>query len=132
VAGLLSLAIKVGKILEKYIGDVKSAPREVCDLRTEVSALCHVLKTLEMSLKSGEMARSFFDEKSSLLALLKASERHIEDVNQKLKKLQSDSKISEIAVRIVWPFHKDECREITVALNRYAQTLSFLLTASNR
>jgi hypothetical protein len=85
-----------------------------------------------MSLKSGEMARSFFNEKSSLLALLKASERPIEDVNKKLKKLQSDSKISEIAVRVVWPFHNDECREITVVLNRYAQTLSFLLTASNR
>lgn len=36
VAGFLSLAIEISKILTAYVGDARSAPEEACNLLLEI------------------------------------------------------------------------------------------------
>jgi hypothetical protein len=44
VAGFLSLAMEISRILTAYIGNVKSAPDDAHNLLKEILALCHVLE----------------------------------------------------------------------------------------
>jgi hypothetical protein len=44
VAGFLSLALEISKILKAYVDGVKSAPEEARNLLVEVTALCHALE----------------------------------------------------------------------------------------
>lgn len=46
VAGVLSLALEMTKILTVYVSDVESAPEEARGLLIEASALCSVLDQL--------------------------------------------------------------------------------------
>jgi hypothetical protein len=54
VAGFLSLALEVIKILIDYVGAVKSAPNEARELQTEITALCHPLRELFNFLRQKE------------------------------------------------------------------------------
>jgi hypothetical protein len=47
VAGLLSLGMELGKVLGRFISDVKSARQDATELNIKVSALCNVLDELK-------------------------------------------------------------------------------------
>jgi hypothetical protein len=57
VAGFLSLAIEISKILTAYVGSVKSAPEEAQQLLQEVSALYNVSKQLAQVLRNDEVKK---------------------------------------------------------------------------
>lgn len=70
VAGFLSLAVEISKILSVYIGDAKSAPKEAQCLLMEVDSLCLVLDQLVKLLR--EDVKDDFKETSALLTIITA------------------------------------------------------------
>ncbi|KAI5789569.1 hypothetical protein FPQ18DRAFT_43339 [Pyronema domesticum] len=130
VAGFLSLAIELTKIISTYVADVKSAPSDASALRTEITALCKVLKMVEGILRSDKI-NGTFDEQSILYSIINACQRHFTTVYEKLATLPYDKensrrstgimaritysikkdKVKETMARITWPLKKEECQQ---------------------
>lgn len=72
VAGFLSLAIKITKILGSYVTNVQSAPAEARELTTQVTALCHVLETVVNVLRSDDIEATSFERPSVLFSVIQA------------------------------------------------------------
>jgi hypothetical protein len=78
VAGFLSLALEISKILKAYIGGVKSAPEEARNLLVEVTALCHALEQLIQFLRKDYNGN--FAETSALVVATDACKEQISNV----------------------------------------------------
>jgi hypothetical protein len=151
VAGFLSLAIQLTKIISTYVADVKSAPSDASALNTEITALCKILKMVEEILRSDKI-NDTFDQQSILYSTINACQRHFTTVYEKLATLPCDKeksrrstgtmaritssikkdKVKGTMARITWPLKKEECQQSIQILHHYIQTLEVLLIASNR
>jgi hypothetical protein len=131
VAGSLSLALEITKILSAYVSDVKSAPDDARTLLTEITALCHALDQLINLLRND--VKGNFAPISALYVVIMACQEHIQDLYKKMKKLQlQKNSLKGIIDRTVkWPLNKDEYRSTLATLQRFAQTFQFSLTISN-
>jgi hypothetical protein len=113
VAGFLSLAIELTKLISTFIGDVKSAPQEASDLHTEIAALSLVLEKLTNILWSdspddGEE----IGEQSILVLVISACQSHVAAIYKKLSKLRTSDKMKESMGRIVWPFQRTSVNKL--------------------
>jgi hypothetical protein len=101
VAGFLSLAIEITKILSTYISDVKSAPEDAKTLLAEVTALCSVLEDLVKFLRYD--FKGNFTPTSTLYAAILACQKEIQNLSKKLDNLQgrSENKVKGIIKRVV-------------------------------
>ncbi|KAI5789891.1 hypothetical protein FPQ18DRAFT_410872 [Pyronema domesticum] len=93
VAGFLSLAIEISKILGAYVSDVKHAPEDAGNLLVEVDALCRVLEQLVEFLRNDAKGLNNFDSTSALRVMIDSCHKQIHDLYQKLRKPQNRSGI---------------------------------------
>jgi hypothetical protein len=131
VAGFLSLAIEVTKILNAYVNDVKDAPQEASELNTKATILSDVLEKLIEILRSDDVEATTFDDQSLLFLVVKSCDRHMNFVYKKIAKLRNTDKVKALMGRVLWPFQKDACLQSIETLHQYAQTLQHLLVVSN-
>jgi hypothetical protein len=102
LAGFLSLAFEVTKILTTYVSDAKSASEEARGLLIEVSALYNVLDQLVNFLRND--VTGDFTPTSALYVAIMVCQTHIGELYKKIGKLQirgSDGKISKIINRTI-------------------------------
>jgi hypothetical protein len=85
VAGFLSLALEISKILGAYVSDYKSAREDAKDLITEVDTLCHMLDQLVRFLRND--AKCNFQPTSALCLVIKSCQEQIQDLYKKLGKI---------------------------------------------
>jgi hypothetical protein len=131
VAGFLGLAIELKRIISTYVSDVKSAPQEAHELSVEVSALSHVLETLDELLQGEDLDETSFGRQSILHSVVSACHEHFLVIRKRLSNLRG-KKVKGIMARIAWPLQKEECQQSILVLHRYVQTVEVLLIASNR
>jgi len=131
VVGFLSLTIEISKILNTYVSDVKSAPKDAQILLTEVNALSHVLDQLVKFLQNEEVKGNSFDQTSVLYSVIIVGQTTLERLEKKLNRLQGEDKVAKVLERFKWPLSKDECQQTVQTLHRCAQTFEFSLTVSN-
>lgn len=139
IAGFLSLAMEITKILVDYTANVKSAPSDVTKMLEEVDALVEVLEQLKDFLEDNsdtisETIKNGFQENSALSTALKICKTEIEKLRRVLHKFKvrrTDKAWLDKLQRLKWPFSKEECLEITQRLNRCSQTFTFSMTISN-
>lgn len=130
VAGLLSLAKELVKIIIDYTGDVKSATRDARSVLTEVTALSHVLQQLVDFLRKDDTnSKCRFRETSALCSVIAICKNHIETLYRKVKFQGKPEK--DLLGRLKWPFEKQECQEIVEVLHRCSQTFTFSLQIAN-
>jgi hypothetical protein len=86
LAGFLSLALEIIKILSTYISAIKSAPEDANNFLLEVTALRHVLDQL-VKFPRTDVKRDFAST-SALYVAIMACQQYIEDLYKKLEKLQ--------------------------------------------
>jgi hypothetical protein len=134
VAGLVSLAIEIRRILNDYIGGVKSAPDEIQNLLIEISTLRAVLQQLTAFLRSEEAQLVSFDKPAILFSVIEACREKIETLCKRLYPIRNKpkgNKIRDLIDRVKWPLQKDECQQIAEELHRFSQTFKFSLTIAN-
>jgi len=133
IAGLISLAIGVTTISQEYISAVKEAPQHIQDLSNQTQVLGDVLTQLMKFLRSDDAEHISFQADSALPLVQKSCEKQLERICKKLNKFHGadKSKLSSTVARLVWPFEKGECVEVTKRLQEWAQTFHFCLTVAN-
>ncbi|KAI5812584.1 hypothetical protein BZA77DRAFT_269930, partial [Pyronema omphalodes] len=128
VAGFLSLAIELTKILSGFIGCVKSAPKAARDLLTEITALCSVLNQLTILLGKEAQNQGHFNQESVLSAIVQLCGEEIGGLRRMLDKHQNGKRLIE---SLKWPFKVDECQQTVDKLHRLVQTIEFSLQVAN-
>lgn len=88
VAGFLSLAIEITKLLTQYIAGVDSAPKDAQLLLTELAALCEVLKQLVGFLRAEDLKGKSFDRTSVLCSVVAVCQNQIEGLYKRVDKLR--------------------------------------------
>jgi hypothetical protein len=136
VAGFLSLALEISKIIATYINDVKSAPDEAHNLLEEVKSLCHVLNQLVEFFEKDAKDRRNFQPTSALCLVISACRQQIEDLHKKLKRFQVSidggaGRVSGFVERLKWPLKKEDYQNTIATLHRFVQTFQFSLQISN-
>jgi uncharacterized protein Yka (UPF0111/DUF47 family) len=132
VAGFLSLALQISKILKAYVDGVKSAPEEARNLLAEVTALCHVLEQFMRFLE--EDYNGNFAETSALVVAIEAYKDQITKLYKKIKKIEvscEKSKIAQVMERLKWPLRKEDYDSTISTVQRFTQTFQFSLTMAN-
>ncbi|KAI5816856.1 hypothetical protein BZA77DRAFT_343876 [Pyronema omphalodes] len=132
VAGFLSLALEISKILKSYVDGVKSAPQEAHDLWKTVTALCHVLEQLEQFLRKDYKGN--FTNTSAMVVAIEACKSQIMQLYNKIEIIEVNlekSKITKAIERLKWPLRKDDYDSIISTIQRFTQTFQFSLTISN-
>ncbi|KAI5818432.1 hypothetical protein BZA77DRAFT_15156 [Pyronema omphalodes] len=132
VAGFLSLALEISKILKSYVDGVKSAPEEAHTLLTNVTALCHVLEQLVRFLRKDNKGN--FANTSAMVAAIEACKDQITQLYKKIENIEvsSDkSKITQVMERLKWPLRKEDYDNTISTVQRFTQTFQFSLTISN-
>lgn len=87
VAGLISLANEVEKIIASYVSSVRSAPDDVECLRTELTALSFVLKEMRKLILQQKLDDACFDDNFSVASVLSFTSDRIKDLYKKLPTL---------------------------------------------
>lgn len=133
VAGLLSLAMEITKILSAYISDVKSAPEDAQNILTKVESLCYVLEQLVQFLRKDAKTLGKFESTSALCMVINSCQAQVQDLYQKLEQLQirSDSKVKGFIDRVKWPFRTEEYQSTVATLHQFVQIFQFSLQISN-
>jgi hypothetical protein len=135
VAGFLSLAMDISKILKDYIGGVQSAHEDSQNLLKEVEILCHVLEKLVQFLGSEDLKGKSFDKTSVLQLAVGACQFRLKKLYESLRTLRGatlgSSRIGKLVIRLKWPLKKDEYHQTVAELHRFAQTFQFSLIISN-
>jgi hypothetical protein len=110
VAGLISLANEVGKIIASCVGSVKSAPDEAGRLHMELAALGVVLEQMRTFILQEDLHGSCFDDTSVLASVLGFTSDRIKDLYNKLSTLNSAAKnrIAGVIDRLRWPLRQEE------------------------
>jgi uncharacterized protein Yka (UPF0111/DUF47 family) len=132
VAGFLSLALEISKILKAYVDGVKSAPEEARNLLAEVTALCQALKQLMRFLE--EDYNGNFADTSALVVAIEAYKDQITKLYKKIKKIEvscEKSKIAQVMERLKWPLCKEDYDSTISTVQRFTQTFQFSLTMAN-
>jgi hypothetical protein len=137
IAGFLSLAIEITKILSTFISDAKSAHADAQLLLSEVESLCTVLEQFAKFLRYD--FRGAFTAQSALYAAVIGCQHEIQTLSKKLEKLQrrgpGDGKVREAVKKVVnaleWPFRKEEYDGTLARLKRFEQTFVFAMTVAN-
>jgi uncharacterized protein Yka (UPF0111/DUF47 family) len=132
VAGFLSLALEISKILKAYVDGVKSAPEEARNLLAEVTALCHALEQLMRFLRKDYKGN--FAETSALVVAIEACKDQITELYKKIEKIEVNcekSKIAQVMERLKWPLRKEYYDRTISNVQRFTQTFQFSLTISN-
>lgn len=119
VAGLLSLAIQVSKILYNQIGTIKNAPKDAKDLLDELQRLCQVLTSLEEFLKAQALKGHLFKGTSLLVSTIQGCHDKITAVKPRLEKLVRKQGFAQTLERGKWYYDHDEHQELVTNLHRY-------------
>lgn len=132
VAGFLSLAMEILRILTAYIGNVKPVSDDAHNLLKEILALCHILEQLVALLRND--VKGQFAPTSSISVVIIACQAQMEQLYKKVEKLRirSDKNLVGMVHRTLeWPFRKDGFDSTLATLHRFAKTFQFSLTVSN-
>lgn len=133
-AGFFGLLVQIRQILKGVISDVKSAPEEAELLITEVEALSKALEKLIEFLGREDLKECRFDKTSVLRAAIDAGQISLEKPYTKLiglRDVYSGYKLTEMVVRLKWPFTSADFQHTITELQRYARIFQFSLTVEN-
>ena len=119
VAGLLSLAMQVSKMLYSHIRTIKNAPKDAEDLRDEIQRLCQVLTSLEEFLKAQALKGYLFKGTSLLVSAIQGCHDKITAVKPRFEKLVRKKGFAQILERGKWYYDHDEHQELVTSLHRY-------------
>lgn len=124
VAGFLSLAIELTKILKQFTDEVQSADAHT--LLVETTALCEGMKKLRIFLQTE--AKSDLSNSSALRLVIAICGDKIQKLHSKLTQFHNSRKRAQ---RLVWPFDKREYAETVEFLRHCTQTFAFSITVSS-
>ena len=127
IAGLLSVALRVGMTVGAYVKSVKGASKGAQRMEREIQALSSVLKQLGEFLQSKDADHLAFEPISVLLVATNSCKQEFSDLEKKLEKFSSGDKASRILQRLSWPFSEKENQETVDALHRWTQLYSLSL-----
>lgn len=114
VAGFLSLAIELTKILKTYISEVKDAPQEASTLLETLEPLVEVLENFREFLEDDEISDAglSFKKDSALVKVVDVCEKCIRTIRDQLKGFPAKGKDSSTLrrkfERLKWPFQKED------------------------
>jgi hypothetical protein len=113
VAGLISLASEVTKIITKYVSDAKSAHEDANILIKELGTFQFVLEQFKEFVYSGQVPQACFNDTSILIATVSFSHSQMTDLYKKLQKTSTtnSNKVLEVFERMKWPLRKDDCEK---------------------
>jgi hypothetical protein len=129
IAGLISLTDTIFRKLYHYVKDVKSAEKEVEDLKNEVAALNGVLHNLHLVAQDLETS----DLQNNSIRL-----DHIDSCLNTLYKLEGDIKKADIfdkgriratVQKLSWPFKADNTKKFIGDIRNHRDHLNFALSA---
>lgn len=138
VAGFLSLALQVGKILHDYSSGIKNAPKDIRDLFDEVQALAAVFEQLQVLLRAPELMTRLplFSSQSVLNKVLVSAGEELKELYRTLLdspfvKGNDKNQLERSFDRFKWPLGKTRLQDCTRRLYQFSQALNFSLTISN-
>lgn len=131
IAGLISICDVVFQKLHRYVREVKSAEKEVQELKNEVANLSGVLHNLRLIAEDLEADDTQqyslrLDEVNSTLSIL-------HELNDMLKKigLPDSGKCRETLRRLIWPFKAIKVKEFLDSIRQHRDNLTLALTADS-
>ncbi|TPX09857.1 uncharacterized protein E0L32_008879 [Thyridium curvatum] len=140
VAGLISLAIEIPKIIDTAIS-MKSAPEEAGQLSRTVDALVTVLQRLEEFLKSDAAQDLEMAGDSGLTLTISACQDRVVDLSKKLRKQSlagttsstcpATKRVKTALSKFQWPLDKKECLDLISQLHIMQSTFEFCLVIKN-
>lgn len=139
VAGLISLALEIPKIIDTII-TIKSAPEEAKQFLQTVAALVATLQRLEAFLKSDEAEDLELKDDSILTVLISVCKDRVLPLLKKLRshlpktsgtRLPGLKAVKETATRLRWPFDKTECLSLVTEINAMQNSFEFCLSMQN-
>jgi hypothetical protein len=132
VLGILGFTVQIIKLLDEYVGSVKSAPDEAHALRTETAAIQSVLNRFVDFFNTGaidELNITFING-CVLLSAVDECRTNIERLYMAIGKINRAKKsnlfTADIVQRFKWPFKKGECKKEMQTLRRLLQIFEFL------
>ncbi|RSM04101.1 hypothetical protein CEP52_007073 [Fusarium oligoseptatum] len=139
VAGLVSLALEVPKIIDTII-TIKSAPEEAKQLLETVSVLVATLQRLEAFLKSDKAEDLELKDDSILPVLISICKDRVLSLLKKLRshlpktsstRFPSLKTVKETATKLRWPFDKTECLNLVAEISAMQNAFEFCLAMQN-
>ena len=121
IAGLVSLALEVTAIIHQYTSSVENAPQHVLELVEEVTALSHVLNTLEIFVREEDMKGKGFEQTSVLCSSLHGCRSRMETLKLRLQKIHGSKQLLRVIKLLKWPLGETETMAAIEALHRYAE-----------
>ncbi|KAK0623897.1 hypothetical protein B0T14DRAFT_190945 [Immersiella caudata] len=141
VAGLISLAIEIPKIIDSA-STIWSAPDEAAQLARTMEALISALRKLEEFLKTDEARDIGMASDSALVIAISSCQTRILDLAKKMRSQlppQSpsgsastpQSKLKKAVAMLRWPLDKKECLTVISELHALQSTFEFCLVMDN-
>ncbi|KAF2811526.1 ankyrin [Mytilinidion resinicola] len=134
IAGLISVADTVFRLVFKYARSAINAKEEVKTLADEIQALAGVLQSLRLLASGLEAEGTSFDPTirahhlGSLSSTLGRLQQRVEKAHTKFEK---DSKAKKILQQVKWPFSTGETKELLEDLIRHKTTISLALSVDS-
>lgn len=132
VAGLVSLALEVTTILQKYIHKVRHATEYVQHLAARIGMLSGALNELHSMLLHDVDARNLSLPSVCAFSVVEADcTQLLKKLSDALKKFVDGNRSRQYWEKAVWPFKQAECEGDAEKLRGWTETFQFCLVVSN-
>lgn len=128
LAGLISLALELGKITREYQQAFQTTHDVVDDFISELKTLEDILKNLEHFLNASPARQISFSNSSCLCVTTGLCKKSLEHILTRLRSNRPKGRAISIVRRIRWPFDKQEIEQTIQNIRAYAHTFQFALT----
>ncbi|CAN9456830.1 unnamed protein product [Alternaria alternata] len=131
IAGLISLSDTIFRKLYHYVKDVKSAEKEVKDLKNEVAALSGVLHNLEVIAE--DLETSNLQKNSIRLDHIASCLATLDQLDKKMDKagIFDKGKIRATIHKLSWPFKSVNASKFIEDIRSHRNHLNFALSADS-
>lgn len=130
--GIVSLGLQTCQILYKYCSEFKSFPRDVEAIQRQIRGLQGILEGLREVKEQLEI--DDHTPSSQLHMALKECEEMLHDLMGMVEKRNPTSKLENVQTqlravkeRILWPYRKEDLKEVQSTLTRFQENLALAL-----
>ncbi|EUC44784.1 hypothetical protein COCMIDRAFT_37401 [Bipolaris oryzae ATCC 44560] len=130
--GIISLGLQTCQILYNYCSEFKSFPRDVENIRRQIRGLEGILEGLHEVKEQLEIDNH--TPSSQLHMALKECEEMLHELTRMVEKRNPASKLDGVQTqlramkgRILWPYRKEDLKEVQSSLTRFQENLALAL-----
>lgn len=134
IASIVAIGLHITHIITQFIGDTRSAPKNIRSLGVELEVLCNILEMIQDMAKGCTIHSPVLhsDLLGQILDSVRVDFEELSEILTDLKPVPSDGPLRHSWKQVRWVFRESEVADLRRSVEAYKSSLLLTLTFAKR